>query len=56
MLAVEGKVDFLGKTNPFGARPKPAKKKPKRNVEQQRSRFAVLKAEAKTKAMQCQTQ
>ena len=50
-LALEGKVDFLKKTNPFGGGEK--KKQPtaaqKASLEKQRIDFAFMKAEAKQK-------
>jgi len=59
ILAMEGKYDFAMKTNPFGAKPKPKpNKKREAKLEAQRSKFALLRLEAKQhhKDKACQTQ
>ncbi len=55
MLALEGKVDFIKKTNPFGGGDSKKSGKKLTNAQQaklnaQRTELALLKAEAKAKA------
>lgn len=52
VLAVEGKMDFTQKTNPFGAPPrKPTKKrkKPRKSPEELMASLALIKIDARQK-------
>lgn len=48
VLAVEGRFDFVGKTNPFGAKKAPTKEQQAR-LNAQRTSLALSIAEAKRK-------
>jgi hypothetical protein len=44
MLAIDGKADFLKKTNPFGP---PQKETPTEKVAKQREQFRLMKMDAR---------